>query len=283
MQGQTRVRQFLAGAHADRAPFLAFTTELSASLARVSVLEMFADPRVLTEAFVESSEVFGLDAVVLRPPAGLACRAIAETPGPDAPFLAPLLEGIRRLRVLLGDRVGIVLALPGPLTLARVLGRPTTVGDLDCMGAGLLATAQFLEPPLLDCLALFESEPLAAEDAVNLRSATSMFWNVARYYSMPSLLIAQRSGPEIASSEATAVAVLAGADPSELEAAGVTRMGIPVPVRPGPDLDVLPTCGFYITAEELPADVDVESVQALTARLRETSTRASDAVARREE
>lgn len=280
MEGQTRVRRFLAGAHADRAPFLAFTTELSASLARVSVLEMFADPRVLTEAFLESLAVFDLDALVLRPPAELIGEAVAAGGGSSHPSLDPVAEGIRRLRVLLGDRTGIVLVLPGPRTLTRSLNRGAAVEDLEDVAAGLLTVAQALEPPLIDCLALFEREPLDAAAAGDLETASALLWNAARYYSIPGLLVADRAGPEVARGGATAVAVVEGASPGELEAAGASRVG--VVVDDGEDLPACPASGFYITAGELAPDAEVESIQALTARLREASERARQPDIRRE-
>ena len=102
MDGRARVRGFLLGAQTDRAPVLAFASELSADLAHASVTELYADPHLLTEAFLQSLDVFGFDAIVLQPPVAAVREAMAgSAPGP----LAALHEGIRRLRMLLADRM----------------------------------------------------------------------------------------------------------------------------------------------------------------------------------
>jgi hypothetical protein len=265
---------FLAGAKTDRAPFLVLATGPSARLVRSSVTEMFSDPHTLMEGCLESLAVFDLDVLILRPPVKPIAEAIAGGPvGGSYPSLDPIAEAIRRLRTLVEDRTGVVLALPGLRTLARELGRGATVADLDNIAGGLLAVTQALEPPLLDCLTLFETESLNATAADDLGAACAMLWNAARYYSIPSLLIVDRSGAEVASCGASAVAVFEGASPGELEAAGASRVGVPVGL--GEDLPACSAGGFYITAGELPADVGVEAVQALTARLRGADTRAS--------
>jgi hypothetical protein len=200
--------------------------------------------------------------------------------GGKYPSLGPIAEGIRRLRTLLAERTGLVLALPGLGTLLRVLGRDAAVENLDKVASGLLSVAQALEPPLIDCLALFESEPIEAASAEDLEAANTMLWNAARYYSIPSLLVLDRSGNNVARCGANAVAVFEGVSPGELEAAGASRVG--VPVRLGEDLPPCPAGGFYITAGELPPGIDVESIQALTARLRGVEEPASVADVRRE-
>ena len=96
MDGRARVRGFLSGAPTDRAPVLAFVAELSAHLSQASVPELYADPHLLTEAFLQSLEVFGLDAVVLQPPVEAVREAMA---GSGSDPLAALREGIRRLRM----------------------------------------------------------------------------------------------------------------------------------------------------------------------------------------
>lgn len=265
MDGRARVRGFLSGAPTDRAPVLAFVAELSAYLAQASVTELYADPHLLTQAFMQSLEVFGLDAVVLQPPVEAVREAMSGT-GSDP--LAALREGIRRLRMLLADRAGIVLVLPGP---SEVAGGPAGGGsraNLDDHAAGLLEVARSLEAPELDCLALFEAGPLDAPAASRLEAATSMLWNAARFYSMPGLLVCGRAGPEVASTGATAVAVFDGARPEDLAAAGAVRVGVPVAPGGAPDPEPRPPWGFYITAGEIPQDSDVDCVQAWTARLR---------------
>src|SRR5437667_9619351 len=159
MDGRARVRGFLLGAQTDRAPVLAFASELSAYLAHASVTELYADPHLLTEAFLQSLDVFGFDAIVLQPPVAAVREAMAgSAPGP----LAALHEGIRRLRMLLADRAGIVLVLPGPSEVAGSPAEEVSSADLDDRAAGLLAVARSLEPPEPDWLVLFEAGPIDA-------------------------------------------------------------------------------------------------------------------------
>jgi hypothetical protein len=264
MDGRARVRGFLSGAPTDRAPVLAFVSELSAQLSQASMTDLYADPHLLTEVFLQSLEVFGLDAIVLQPPV----QAVREgMDGTDGDPFGALKEGIRRLRMLVGDRAGIVLVLPGPSEVAGSAAVGDSSADPDEQAAGLLAVARSLEPPDLDCLALFEGGPLAAAAAASLHAATSVLWNAARFYSMPSLLICGRAGPEVAPTGASAVAVFDGVTPGDLAAAGATRVGVPAALgrAPGPR----PPSGFFITAGEIPKDADVGLVQAFIARLRD--------------
>jgi hypothetical protein len=107
MEGRRQVRAFLAGRHAERAPFLPLVTDFAARLQQVSRAEMLADPQTLTRTLVAAQALFDLDAVALQV---------------DRAHLATAAEAARRLRVLLGERAALVVLLPAPeLELARAL------------------------------------------------------------------------------------------------------------------------------------------------------------------
>jgi hypothetical protein len=96
-----------------------------------------------------------------------------------------------------------------------------------------------------------------------LDDALSPLWNLARYYSLPSLLLLAQADARAADVGADAVAVAAGVTPETLLARGARRVGVPVALGSAPP--PLPAGGFYLTAEELPPDADVDAVRALVA------------------
>jgi hypothetical protein len=208
------VRAFLAGGHAERAPFLPLVTDFAARLEQVSREEMLADPQTLTRTLVAAQALFDLDAVALPV---------------ERAHLASAAEGVRRLRVLLGERAALIVLLPAPeLELANALG----LEHVDALGV----LAAEVEPDRL--------APL---------------WNVARYYAVPSLLICPRGSTDAARAGADAVAVWEGATAEELLTAGARRAG--VAIAPGGEPPPLPAGGFYTTAGELPRETDVDWFQ----------------------
>jgi hypothetical protein len=241
-----RVRRFLSGREGDRPPFVAFATELAARLEQVDPERLIEEPNALTRALLGLQELFRLEAIVLEVPADTLPRAGGA-----------VAEGLKRLRALLGERAAVVLALPGPRTIAAVADEPPTAEALDRFGSELLAAAASLEPQHADCLAVLERVEVRDEEIAALDEALTPLWNAARYYSLPSLLVLARAGRAAAGSGANAVAVWEGATGAELVQAGARRVGIPVTVgaaSPPP----LPPGGFWTTAGELPAQTEVE-------------------------
>jgi hypothetical protein len=287
MDARTRVRQFLARGTADRAPFLAMATEYTARLAQCTVGELLADPGLFVRSFTESVTVLGLDAVLIAVPAPLASGPIAVpadltsgpiavpadlTSGPiavSATFasgrdpvasaFAVLRENLHRLRATLRDQIALVALLPGPLTLAASLGVPVTPDSLDDLVTALITLQEYLGPAQFDALALLERLPVADPDVPALADAASAFWNVARYYSLPSLLIAARGTPRLPETGPTAVAAWSGVTAAELLAGGAAAAGQPPPPVPAP----LPPGAFYLTAGEIPPGSPVDAVRSL--------------------
>lgn len=108
LRGRERVRAFLAGRPADRAPFLPLLTDFAARLEQVSREEMVTEPQALTRTLVGAQALFDLDAVSLPV---------------ERAHLAAAAEAIQRLRTLLGERAALVALLPAPeLELANALG-----------------------------------------------------------------------------------------------------------------------------------------------------------------
>jgi hypothetical protein len=276
MDARTRVRQFLARGTADRAPFLAMATEYTARLAQCTVGELLADPGLFVRSFTESVTVLGLDAVLIEVPAPLASGLIevpadptsgpiavsatlASDSDPAASAFAGLRESLHRLRATLRDQIALAGLLPGPLTLAASLGVPVTPDSLDDLVTALISLQEYLGPAQFDALALLERLPVADPDVPALADAASAFWNVARYYSLPSLLIAARGTPRLPETGPTAVAAWSGVTAAELLAGGAVAAGQPPPPVPAPP----PPATFYLTAGEIPPGSPVDAVRSL--------------------
>jgi len=279
MDARSRVRQFLARGTADRPPFLAMATEYTARLAQCTVGELLADPGLFVRSYAESVAVLGLEAVLIEVPAARAL-AVAAGGDPAACGFAVVREDLHRLRATLRDQIAIVALLPGPLTLAGSLGVAATPDSLDDLVAALIGLQEYLGPAELDALALLERAAVADPDVPALADAAAAFWNVARYYSLPSLLIAAQGTPRLAAAGPTAVAAWAGVTAAELLAAGIGVAGQPPSVpellaagaaaagqppssRPAP----LPSGGFYLSPGEIPPDWPVDAVRSLVWQL----------------
>jgi hypothetical protein len=269
MDARTRVRQFLGRGTADRPPFLVMATQYTARLAQCDPAELLADPGLFVRSYTESVAVLGLDAILIEVPPALASGlievppALASVGDPAASGRAVLRENLHRLRATLRDQIAIVTLLPGPLTLAASLGVPATPDSLDDLVTALISLQEYLGPAELDALALLERAAVADPEVPALADATSAFWNVARYYSLPSLLIAARGTPQLAAVGATAVAAWSGVTAADLLAAGATAAGQPPPSVPAP----LPPGAFYLTPGEIPPDQPVDAVRSLLRQL----------------
>ncbi len=267
------VRQFLAGGPGGatgRPPFLAMVTEYTAKLAQCSAGELLEDPGLFVRSFQESVAVLGVETLVIEIGAP-AVGAAAASGDPAGGGLAVLREDLARLRATMGDRVAIVAPLPGPLTLAGSLGAAATPETMDDLVAGLIAVQEYLGPAGLDALALLERAPVADADVPGLAGAAAAFWNVARYYSLPSLLIAAKGTPRLAEAGPSAVAAWSGATAAELLGHGARVAGQPPPPvpasQPPPVPPPLPPGGFYLSAGEIPASLEVAAVRSLVHQL----------------
>jgi hypothetical protein len=275
MDARTRVRQFLARGTADRPPFLVMATEYTARLAQRDPAELLADPGLFVRSYTESVAVLGLEAVLIEVPPALAYGLIEVPPAlatagdPAASGRAALRESLHRLRATLRDQIAIVALLPGPLTLAASLGVPVTPDSLDDLVTALISLQEYLGPAEFDALALLERAAVADAEVPALADAASAFWNVARYYSLPSLLIAAEGTPQLAAVGATAVAAWSGVTAADLLAAGATAAGEPpaagqppaaVPAPPPPGV-------FYLTPDEISPDSPVDAVRSLLRQL----------------
>jgi hypothetical protein len=268
MDARSRVRQFLARGTADRAPFLVMATQYTARLAQCGPADLLADPGLFVRSFTESVTVLGLEALLIEIPAAQVLPVVAGG-DPAACGLAVLREDLHRLRATLRDRVAIVVLLPGPMTLASSLGVAATPDSMDDLMAGLISLQEYLGPPELDTLALLERADVAAGAVAGLAVAAAAFWNVARYYSLPSLLIAANATAQLAAAGPTAVAAWSGVTAAELLAAGAVAAGQPLPLAPAAPLGPgpLPPGGFYLSAGEIPSEWPVSAVRSLVRRL----------------
>ena len=218
MEGRERVRQQLADRGADRPPLIAFATAFAARLEQVEPLQMWDDAGILTRTLMGLDALFGLDAIVVNVPVA----ALA----PDR--LGTVADGLGRLRALLDDQAALVLALPGPLTLAAAAGRDRALDTLESLGAEILDALKLLGPEHADCLAVVELVPVTADDPQPLDDALAPVWNTARYYGAASLLVAAEGPAELGDTGADALVVWSGASPHELAARGVRHVGAPI-------------------------------------------------------
>jgi hypothetical protein len=261
MDARTRVRQFLASGTADRPPFLAMVTEYTARLAQCRAAELLADPGLFVRSFQQSVTVLGLEAIIVEVPAARV-QPVATGGDPASCGLDVLREDLHRLRATLRDQVAIVAPLPGPMTLLGPAGVAATPESMDDLVAGLIAVQEYLGPTGFDALALLERAGVGDEDVPGLADAAAAFWNVARYYSLPSLLIAAQGTARLAAAGPAAVAAWSGASARELLAGGARAAGQPPPADPAP----LPPGGFYLSAGEIPAEWEVGAVRSLIRR-----------------
>jgi hypothetical protein len=250
----------------------------TARLAQCPVADLLADPGLFARSFTESVAVLGLESLVIEIPVPAAAAAAAGG-DPGGPGCAVLREDLRRLRATLRDRVAIVALLPGPLTLCRELAAPPTPDRLDDLVGGLIRLQEYLGPAEFDALCLLERAPVGDPDVPDLAGATSAFWNVARHYALPSLLVAAEGTARLAATGATAVAAWSGVTAAGLLAGGAAVAGEPPPARllaglaSGTAAGEPPDGGagpgvFYLTAGEIPAQWEVGAVRSLVRRMR---------------
>jgi hypothetical protein len=265
MEGRNRTRRYLSGEETDRPPFLALATDLTARLAQIEPQELFSDPHVLTESFIQTAAVCRLECVLLRPPSEDVVDAVRSPDPLGHQTLAVVREAVTRLRALLQDRVAIGLLLPGPWLIGRSLDREPTPAALEGTAGSLLQIAQSLDPPSLDLLGVLEEDKLAAQPVAAVVSSLSAFWNSARYYSVPSLFLASDAGPATGGDGATAAARWRGASAEELLATGTPRAGVPVDISVCPPMPALPQGGFWLSNGEIPQDTEVRRMQEIAA------------------
>lgn len=271
MQGRLRTRRYLSGEETDRPPFLPLATDLTSRLAQVDPLELYSEPQLLTQSFLEAAAVCRFECILLRPPQDAVADAVGSGNPIDVEAFAVLREGVTRLRALLQDRVAIGLLLPGPLWIGRSLEAGTSPVELERIAGILLQVAQLLEPPSLDLLGIVEEETLPPDALGDVVSSLTPLWNAARYYSVPSLFVAADAGPATGGDGSTASARWRGATPEDLLATGTRRVGVPVDVGSSPRLPVPLPGGFWLSAGEIPADTEVQRMQELAAAAAEGS------------
>ncbi len=175
-------------------------------------------------------------------------------------------DAIGRLRTTAGDGVALIIALPGPLTLAAAPGADPAA-TLEDLGDELVETAHALRPERADCLAVVEQTAVSSGDVEPLEDALTPLWNAARYYAIASMLVAAEGVPELGETGADAVAVWTGASAQDLAARGSRHVGVAVEPGQSEPPEAI-EAGFYISRGELPAATEVESLHRLIEAVR---------------
>lgn len=256
MEGRERVRRHLGRGGADRPPLIIFATEFAARLEQTEPELLWEDANLLTRTLLRLHSLFGVDALVIEPPPAAL--------GGDGRGIVS--DAIGRLRTTAGDGVALVIALPGPLTLASAPGADTGA-TLEDLGDELVATAHALHPERADCLAVVERTVVSSGDAQPLDEALTPLWNAARYYAVASMLVAAQGVPELGETGADAVAVWTGASVGDVAARGSRHVGIAVDAGRS-ELPEAAEGGFYTSRGELPAATEVESLHGLIEAVR---------------
>jgi hypothetical protein len=265
VDARSRVRAFLLGRPADRAPFLPTLLDYASGISHAPREALLNDPHLLSSALGDLCQLAPFDGVLIA----LQPEEVTAVPGAAAlpPAIETCREALSRLRALSGDRIGLGVLLPGPLSLAKLREADDVPGDaFEREISRTLELVQRLDPPVLDVVGVWERAALVGDDLHLLRTVLPPLWNTAGFYSMPSLFVAAGAGAPAGSIGASAVSVWRGALPAELAREGSARVGVPL----GPDLTDLPevrTEDFFVTAGELPPETDVDWLQSMAAEV----------------
>lgn len=262
MDARERVREALGRGRADRPPFLAVATEYTANLAQTDVESLYGDPNLFVASFLDSIAACRFDAVLWEVPIDWVLQSAVGSGPAAGKELSALREDIARLRGTVRGGAGLIPLLPGPVSLCERAGAIPSIDAMDDLVAGLLHVFEFLDPPALDAAAVIERVPLTADALIDLGEALTALWNVARYYAMPSLMIAADAPAALARIGARSVSAWSGAAPEELQGSGVA---IGVPVSNPERLPPLPAGAFYITRGEIPPAWPVTSIRRIIA------------------
>ncbi len=256
--------------------------DFAAALAEASRSDLLADPYLMSAALDDFVRLFPVDGILvtLRPdelslgfsaPGSAERAALTNEVGSAVPPAVEVCtEAMSRLRDLHGDRVGLGVLLPGPATVAAEAQIDPSEDALERIVTRLLALCLMLEPPKLDVLGVLETVPLGDAEVELLGRALSPLWNAIGFYSMPSLFEAASAGPAVGNVGASAVGVWSPESVEGRVAGGASQVASAL--RPPESVPAQPEAGtFFGTAGELPADTDVEWLQAVataTAALR---------------
>lgn len=257
---------------------------------RCDALVCYADQTLIAEALGAG---VGWEAglpQILSPPARLV-PVKAEHQG----RIPVMLEVVRRLRIVLRDRVALVVALPGPFTTVEYLsdpsaaeGGPSTADYLAVAGGATLQTTRAACEAGADLLLLIEAEPPLADNPVRSQwlAILETICNVTRFHEALPVLLALRCGtgewPGIAARGA--MPCLPATDLAQLPEAertlpeGPYGLAIPATAKPAS----LPTeailrlqnqnCALITTAGDLPYEIEAKALRPLVANLRQAVT-----------
>jgi hypothetical protein len=242
-------------------PFAVDATAFVAGTGHTTADRLFGDPNLFVRSFVEVMAVSGLDSFLVSVPDGIV-RTVMEGRDPATdPAVGTFREGLQRLRATVEDRVALAVLLPGPLTLGRAAAPDATTDRLEEAVAASLRLHEYLDATAFDAVGVFELEATPEHQLADLADAVSTLWNVARYYAVPSLMVAARGCPELGAIGADAVVVWTGSAPDELLTAGAPRVG--VPIADATLLPDLPPGGFFTWPGPLPTTLDVPGIRNL--------------------
>ena len=215
----------------------------AARLDQTPIDRLFDNANTLTRPLSGLRQLFGLDALVVRPPAG---RVKEDS------VVAAVSDAVERLRVLTREQLAIVLALPGPATIADD-------GDMEEGVDQLLDLTRRLHPEQIDAVALVEERALG-DARSGFPEVLAPLWNTASYYGLGRIFVTCEAGAFDSGADAIVTwSDLPKAKPTKPQA----RVGIVL--RQGQPLPHLAEGEFYTTEELLP-DTDIEWFKLVVSR-----------------
>lgn len=253
---------------------------------RCDALVCYADQTLVAEALgARVGWEAGLPQV-LAPPDQLAAADVA-----GQGRVPIMLEVVRRLRVVLRDRVALAVALPGPFTTSEYLSAPPVAASgpspAECLttaGDATLQTARAVCEAGVDLILLMEAEPPAADNPVRSQWLATLetICNVTRFHETLPAMLAIRHGVDLWVEVAARSAIpclpateLAQRPESEALPAGPYGLALPATARPAPVPPEVTrrlqdqNCVLVTTAGDLPYEIEAKSLRPLVARLRQ--------------
>lgn len=253
---------------------------------RCDALACYADQTLIAEALGATVGWEAGTPRIVAPPAEIVPVEIA-----GRGRVPIMLEVVRRLRVVLQDRVALAVALPGPLATARYLPTaspaaegPSPADYLAAAGSATLQAARLACEAGADLILLIEAELPAADDPVRpqWQGILETICNVTRFHEALPVMLALHGGtgawPMIAAQGA--VPCLPVADWAQVATAGTLPggpCGIALPPTTGsispPDKALLKqhghNCVLVTTAGDIPYEIEARDLRTLVTNLRQ--------------
>jgi len=301
-----------SGALPPRPIFMPLIFAASAKIGGMTPQQFYSNPTKIANGLRQLQGPLRCDALVCYADQTLVAEALGATVGWEAgtpQIVAPpaeiipaeiagrgrvpiMLEVVRRLRVVLQDRVALAVAVPGSLATARYLSTASTAAEgpspadyLAVAGGATLQAARLACEAGADLILLIEAELPAADNPVRPQwlAILETICNVTRFHEALPVLLAIHTAigawPEVAAQGA-----LPCPQAQDMVPAAGTLPDGPYGIALPPSLTPLPAsdrsllkqhnrnCALVTTAGDLPYEIEPKEVRRLLATLRQIVT-----------